>query len=98
MKWGLVRIIYIRKLHYEEAKQKFLTELDNAFFSGEPEVEVIHGVGTYTLRNMVLEQIKKISYVELSNNWNHNPGSLKLTLLVPEMSLLKKYKEDGQKR
>lgn len=83
--------IYIRKLRYEEARQKFLQEIEHAFYQGISEVEIIHGVGTYTLRNMLLKEIKRIDYISISNEWNSNPGSLKVLLAVPDAGLMKKY-------
>ena len=85
----MIKTIYIRKLRYSEAQSHFLVELERAFMSGEPEVEVIHGIGTYALRNMVLKEIKSIDYVEVIEN--HNPGSLRLRILGPEPSIMKKY-------
>lgn len=83
--------IYIRKLRYEEARQKFLREIEHAFYKGIREAEIIHGVGTYALRNMVIKEIQSIDYVQISDEWNPNPGSLKIILNIPDPGILKKY-------
>jgi len=86
---NMMKTIYIRKLRYVEAQSHFLTELERAFMAGEAEVEVIHGIGTYALRKMVLKEIESIDYVEIIEN--HNPGALRLRILGPEPSMMKKY-------
>ncbi|MBV6493819.1 MAG: hypothetical protein LDLANPLL_01842 [Turneriella sp.] len=86
--------IYIRKMHFEEAKKKLLSEIDHYFYEGEREVEIIHGIGNYILRKMALAELEKLDYVCVDNSgFNPNPGSLKVTLLIPDSSVLEKYKE-----
>lgn len=84
--------IYIRQLRYEEAKNVLLRELDRAFCAGYEEVEIIHGIGTYTLRKMAEQELKKLDYVDPIPA-QMNPGSLVVRLLIPNKSELKKYME-----
>jgi hypothetical protein len=76
-------------MRYDEAKIFFRAELEKKFFRGYELVEVIHGIGTYTLRKMILDEIHQLDYVNIIDS--HNPGSLLLELLVPEKSALRKY-------
>ena len=76
-------------MRYDEAKIHFRSELEKYFFRGIEVVEVVHGIGTYTLRNMILDEINQLDYVNIIES--HNPGSLILELLVPDKSTLKKY-------
>ncbi len=84
-----MRTIYVRKLRYEEARSRFLTELDKAFMAGERHVEVIHGIGTYTLKKMVEKEVAALDYAEILES--QNPGSTLLELLAPEPHILKQY-------
>jgi len=84
-----MRIIYLRKLHYEEAKNILLSEIEKSFLSGEKEVEVVHGIGTYTIRNMILKEIEKISYVEFSRF--KSDAVIVLKIDSPPEHILKKY-------
>lgn len=80
-------------MRFDEARNKLLSELDKHFFAGQPEVEIIHGIGNYVLRNMVLAELKKLDYVRIQDAGFHpNPGSLKVTLLGPEKSVLDRYR------
>lgn len=58
---------------------------------GYPVVEVVHGIGTYTLRKMILEEISLIEYATFRES--ANPGSLIVELDVPDPAILKKYTE-----
>ncbi|MDH5720688.1 MAG: Smr/MutS family protein [Spirochaetia bacterium] len=82
-------------MRFEEAKNKFLQEIEHCFARGIEFVEVIHGIGTYTLRNMVLNEINNIEYIELFNplEYSMNPGSLKLVIKTPDKYTLYKYIE-----
>ncbi|HRP70750.1 MAG TPA: Smr/MutS family protein [Turneriella sp.] len=85
--------IYIRQMHFEDAKHKLLSEIEHLFFEGVCEVEIIHGIGNYILRKMVIAELSKLDYVHLDeNHFNPNPGSLRATLLVPDENLLERYK------
>lgn len=85
-------VIYIRRLRYEEARHTLLTSLEKYFSQGVREVEVIHGIGTYTLRKMVLAEIEKMDYVNvIPGILGENPGTLRLELLSPEEHILNSY-------
>jgi len=85
--------IYIRKLRFSEAKDKFLKEIESCFAKGIDIVEVIHGIGTYTLRNMVIEEVKNLDYVDFLHEpeITFNPGSIKLVIQIPDKSRLNQY-------
>ncbi|MDH4199009.1 MAG: Smr/MutS family protein [Spirochaetia bacterium] len=85
-----LKSIYIRKMRFTEAKLHFRNELEKCFYFGDRFVEVIHGIGTYTLRNMVIDEVGKLDYVSIIESYN--PGSLILELDVPEQSFLNKLK------
>ncbi len=85
--------IYIRQMRFDEAKHRLLSEIEKHFFAGEREVEIVHGIGNYILRNMALAELAKLDYVRInSDNFNPNPGSLKVTLLVPDPAVLAGYR------
>ena len=84
--------VYIRKMKFEEARKKFLQELEFAFAKGHSQIEVIHGIGDYILRNMVHNEVAKIDYAEMQEpTLVSNPGSSIVKLLGPDQSVLKKY-------
>lgn len=85
--------IYIRKMRFQEAKEKFLQDIEKLFCQGIEEVEVIHGVGEYVLRNMVEKEIESIDYVELLQQAIPNPGALRLKILVPPKETMARYFE-----
>lgn len=85
--------IYIRQMRFDEAKQKLLSEIEKHFFAGQHEVEIIHGIGNYILRKMALAELAKLDYVRvIEDNFNPNPGSLKVTLLIPDPGVLATYR------
>lgn len=85
--------IYIRQMRFDEARNKLLAEIERLFFAGEPEVEIVHGIGNYVLRNMAIKELEKLDYVELSaGGYNPNPGSLKVKLLVPDAGVMERYR------
>ena len=84
--------IYIRRLRFEEARQKLLQEIEHHFFAGEREVEIIHGIGDYILRKMAEEELSKLDYVKLAEGHSANPGALSVTLLTPDPGLLESYR------
>ena len=87
-----IRQIHLRKLRFEPARKKLLEEIDAAFMKGESMVEIIHGIGTYTLRTMVLDELEKVDYARiLESDFHYNPGSMLIELLVPEQGILNKY-------
>lgn len=74
-------------MRYEEAKIFFREELEKYFMKGVEVIEVIHGIGTYALRNMIIDEIKMLDYVKIIDS--QNPGSILLELLVPEKNFLR---------
>ena len=87
-----IKTVHIRKLRFEEARRKLLAEIESAFVNGVSLLEVVHGVGTYTLRRMVETEVEKLDYVRVrDNDFNANPGTLKLEILLPEQNILKEY-------
>lgn len=85
-----MRTIYLRKLRYEEARSKLLSELEKAFMAGETCVEVVHGIGTYTLKKMVEKEVAQIDYVDILES--QNPGSALLEVYPPEPHILRQYR------
>ena len=85
-----VKTIIIRKLRFEDAKQKFLTELEQAFFKSHSQIEVLHGIGNYTLRDMVWNEIHKIDYADVRKHF-FNPGISIIELHLPDEEILRKY-------
>ena len=84
--------IYIRKLRYEEAKRLLIREIESFFYQGVEDVSIVHGVGDYILRNMVLQELAKIDYVQILEQAHFNPGSLKVRLLIPPKEVLKRIR------
>ncbi len=82
-------------MNYEEAKAKLLHDIEKYFFAGVEEVKIIHGIGTYTLRKMVLESIAEIDHAQIIQNKFvfNDPGSIRIRLLVPDEELLNSVKE-----
>lgn len=88
--------IKIREMRIEKARSIFLKELERFFLAGEQEVHVLHGIGKYILRDMVVEECKKIDYVEIlstPDGIRPNDGIMRLKILTPEKSLLDTYIE-----
>lgn len=84
--------IYIRRLRFDEARNKLLNEIERFFFAGEKEVEIVHGIGDYVLRRMVEDELSKLDYVRLNDSYHTNPGSLRVTLLNPDPGVLERYR------
>ncbi len=88
------REIYIRLMRFEEARNKLLAEIEKAFLDGVKEIEVIHGIGSYTLHDMVLEECKRIAYLKpISATFHPNPGSTLFEVLSPEPHEMSAYIE-----
>lgn len=84
--------IYIRKMRFDDARQKLLREIEHYFYAGESEVEIIHGIGEYVLRKMAETELAKLDYVRLSDSYHTNPGALRVTLLIPDPCILQSYR------
>ncbi|HMV45383.1 MAG TPA: Smr/MutS family protein [Leptospiraceae bacterium] len=86
--------IYIRKMRYEEAKQKLERELQDAFMRGETLVQVVHGIGEGKLKELTLETIRNYDYLRLVNTEQFitpNPGVTKIEIMGLDKQDLKKY-------
>lgn len=80
-------------MRFDEARNKLLSEIERLFFAGVSEVEVVHGIGNYILRKMAVTELGKLDYVKIhADSFNPNPGSLKVTLLVPDPGLMQNYR------
>lgn len=90
-----MREIYIRKMRYEDAKEKLEREINKAFMDGETLVEVIHGIGEGKLRQMTLDYIAANDFLKLyqSEFVYSNPGSTKIEILAPDKSDLKRLRQ-----
>lgn len=85
--------IYIRQMRFDEARNKLLADIEKFFFAGETEVEIVHGIGNYILRKMVIAELAKLDYVRINDSgFNPNPGSLKVQLLSPDPGILETYR------
>jgi hypothetical protein len=91
-----MREIYIRKMRYEDAKDKLDREIHAAFMDGETLVEVIHGVGEGVLRQLTLDTIRCYDFLLLSQSsyTYDNPGTTRVEILAPDKSKLKKLKKN----
>ena len=88
-----MREIHLRKLSYDEARQKLEREIHSAFYSGEQFLEIVHGVGGGVIRKMVYEYIQTLDFVkpiERSESLWKNPGTLQVELLVPGLGARQK--------
>lgn len=80
-------------MRYDEARTKLLNEIESLFFSGAPEVEVVHGIGNYILRRMAEQELGALDYVEiLKPGYYANPGAMRVRLLVPDPGKLQNYR------
>ncbi len=90
------RIIYIRKMRYEDAKYKLEREIHTAFLEGENFVEVIHGIGEGKLKELTLNFVKEHEFLRLFETPDFvstNPGSTKIEILSISKKELKKLKK-----
>ncbi len=89
-----VPLIYLRRLTLDRARAKLLHEIELYFARGYEKVKVIHGVGTYVIHNMVVEEIAKIDYVEhIQTPLSFNDGELYIRLLIPKLQKLHQIME-----
>jgi len=80
-------------MRFDEARNKLMSEIEHLFFTGYSEVTIVHGIGNYVLRKMAISELAKLDYVRIDENeYNPNPGSLKVQLLAPEKSVLDTYR------
>lgn len=91
-----MREIYIRKMRYDDARQKLEREIQEAFMNGESYVIVVHGIGEEKLKKMTLDYIKTNDFLKLYNTdaWIiPNSGTTKIEILGIDKTELKKYKK-----
>ena len=80
--------IYIRKMRRENAKNKLIDELEKHYSNREKRVKIIHGIGNYVLREMLLEEIKTINYVEIVEDFfEESTASLLLKIHSPDKKI-----------
>jgi len=90
-----MKIIYIRLKRYEEARTQFLSEMNKAFLEGETIVEVVHGIGTFALKNMVLNETEKLNFAKILTVYSEkNPGITRIELFPPDKLSLLRYLSD----
>ena len=92
-----MKVIYIRKMRYEDAYHKLDREIQSAFLSGETLVEVIHGIGEEKLKNLTLDYIKANNFLKIYDTSAYiqpNPGVTKIEILSPDKQFLKKIKKN----
>lgn len=79
-------------MSYAEAEKKLEKEIHSALCKGKKYIEIIHGVGTYTLRKMVIKYLMSLDFVKiLPEESSFNPGTLKIELDIPEKKVLDSY-------
>ncbi|PJZ68561.1 DNA mismatch repair protein MutS [Leptospira perolatii] len=88
------RVVYIRKMRYEDAYRLLDAEVQEAFLKGETLVEVVHGIGEGILKRMTEEFINSRDYLKVLQDGGlniGNPGSTLVEILGPTKDDLKKY-------
>jgi dsDNA-specific endonuclease/ATPase MutS2 len=86
--------IYIRKLHYEEARIKLEREIQDAFTSGEQYIEIVHGIGEGILKKMAIDYVASQDFLKLVERpefLRTNPGATIVEILGPSAEQLRKY-------
>ncbi|TGK35003.1 DNA mismatch repair protein MutS [Leptospira gomenensis] len=88
------KTIYIRKLRFEEAKQKLDREIQDAFLAGETLIEIVHGIGEGVLKKLAADTIRTHDFlkeVDYSQFGISNPGSTLVEVLGPDKETLRRY-------
>lgn len=89
-----MREIYIRKLHYEEARIKLEREIQDAFVEGEKYIEIVHGIGEGILKKMTIDYVDSHDFLKLVERpefLRSNPGTTMVEILGPSNEILRKY-------
>ncbi|MDX1959351.1 MAG: Smr/MutS family protein [Leptospiraceae bacterium] len=89
-----MKVIYIRKMRYEEARLKLEREIHEAFLNGDSLVEIVHGLGEGKLKQMTIEFVKSHEFLKVydtSSFIQPNPGSTKVEILCPDKFAMKRY-------
>ncbi|MBE7437009.1 MAG: Smr/MutS family protein [Spirochaetales bacterium] len=86
----MVREIRIRKLKAEEARRKLEAELESAFLRGERHVRIIHGIGTFKLRQLTATVVEEMGLGRvLPDSLGRNPGVTEVELDPPPETVLR---------
>ena len=92
-----MRVIYIRKMRYEDAYQKLDREIQSAFMNGETLVDVIHGIGEGKLKSMTIEYVRSYDFLKINDTSLYiepNPGVTRVEIFAPSKHILKKYRNN----
>ncbi|EQA37447.1 Smr domain protein [Leptospira inadai serovar Lyme str. 10] len=88
------KVIYIRKLRFEEAYRLLDSGIQDAFLKGETLVEVVHGIGEGVLKRMTEDYIQNHDFLKVLEDGGlfiGNPGSTLIEIMGPSAQDLKKY-------
>ncbi|TGK08670.1 DNA mismatch repair protein MutS [Leptospira fletcheri] len=88
------KVIYVRKLRFEEAYRVLDSGIQEAFLKGETLVEVVHGIGEGILKRMTEDYIQSHDFLKVLEDGGlsiGNPGSTLIEIMGPSAQDLKKY-------
>ncbi len=74
--------IHLRRLTVDDALFKLDKYLDDAFMAGLPQVRIVHGKGTGTLRHAVRAQLAKHPLVKSYRSGEYGEGGSGVTIVV----------------
>ncbi len=74
-------VIWIRKLSWEEARLKLMSELDTLYLRGVKEVRIVHGKGTGELKRMAREYLEKQPFVKNFKDAPYYDGGSGVTIV-----------------
>lgn len=74
--------IHLRRLTVDDALFKLDKYLNDAFMAGLPQVRVVHGKGTGTLRHAVRAQLAKHPLVKSHRSGEYGEGGSGVTIVV----------------
>ena len=84
-------------MRYNEAKSKLESELHKAFLDGVTLVEIVHGIGSGRLKQLVLDTVLELGFgsvFETGDDWQ-NPGTTQIELYPPDSTKGFSIKRDG---
>lgn len=90
-----MREIHIRRMSYQDAKQKLETELNEAFMQGESRVDIVHGIGQGKLKAMAMQIVRESNFCSLIPEERilyRNPGVLPVDLFPPDRATMRMYR------
>ena len=73
--------IHLRRLTVDDALLKLDKYLNDAFMAGLPQVRVVHGKGTGTLRHAIRKQLAKHPLVESHRSGEYGEGGSGVTIV-----------------